>query len=97
MAQTHVGGGERSFKIDRFFGVNEAPDGDTGLNMGEAAVMRNFRITKEGNLQKRPGYKTVLALAADRPVRGMWHGYVKASSNGLPPAAVISTPSASPL
>lgn len=64
-------------RIDRFLGVNESPDGDAGLKAGEAAVMRNFRITKEGNLQLRPGWRTVLRLAEDVPVRGLWLGRVE--------------------
>jgi len=71
---------ERQFTIDRFLGVNESPDGDTGLKFGEAAVLRNFHITKEGNLQLRPGYKTKATLAASHPVRGMWRGNVSGTS-----------------
>jgi hypothetical protein len=66
----------RVYTIDKFTGINESPDGDTGLNMGEAADMLNFRITKEGNLQIRPGYKSVATIADGHPIRGMWHGYV---------------------
>ena len=66
----------RTYTIDRFLGINEAPDGDTGLRLGEAAEMLNFRITAEGNLQIRPGYKAVTTLSATHPVRGMWHGYI---------------------
>jgi hypothetical protein len=65
----------RTYTIDRFLGVNEAPDGDTGLKMGEAADMVNFRITAEGNLQIRPGYRAVVTLTDGKPVRGMWRGY----------------------
>ena len=64
------------FQLKKWLGLNESPDGDTGLKMGEAAVMRNFRITRENHLQIRPGYGTVCTLADGAPVRGMWHGYV---------------------
>lgn len=67
---------EKIFRIDKFLGLNEAPDGDTGLKFGEAADMRNFKITPEGNLQLRPGTFTVCTISAGNPVRGMWHGYV---------------------
>ena len=50
-------------KIRRFLGLNENPDGDTTLKPGEMAEMRNFRVTKDGHLQIRPGSKTVLSLA----------------------------------
>ena len=48
---------EKIFQIRAWGGLNENPDGDTKLKMGEAAVMRNFRITRDGNLQRRPGSK----------------------------------------
>lgn len=67
---------EKIYRIDKFLGLNEAPDGDTGLKFGEAADMRNFKITPEGNLQLRPGTSTVCTIASGGPVRGMWHGYV---------------------
>ena len=67
---------ERTYTIDRFLGINEAPDGDTGLKLGEAAEMLNYRVTAEGNLQNRHGYKAVTTLSDGHPVRGMWHGYV---------------------
>lgn len=46
---------EKVFKISEWLGMNENPDGDTRLKLGEAAVMRNFKITRDGSLQKRPG------------------------------------------
>ena len=46
---------EKVFQIKKWLGVNISHYGDTKLKMGEAAVMRNFRITRDGNLQKRPG------------------------------------------
>lgn len=75
MAQINASGSEKLFRIERFAGVNESPDGDIGIDTGEAAEMRNFRITKEGNLQIRPGYTELLNLD-DGPVRGLWHGYI---------------------
>ena len=67
----------RTYTIDKFLGINESPDGDTGLTLGEAAVMTNFRVTAEGNLQIRPGYKAVTTLSDGHTVRGMWHGYIE--------------------
>ena len=37
--------GERVFHINRWLGLNENPDGDGGLDAGEAAEMSNFRVT----------------------------------------------------
>lgn len=64
------------YQLTKWLGLNESPDGDTGLKMGEAAVMRNFRVTREGHLQIRPGYSQLCELAAGSPVRGLWSGYV---------------------
>lgn len=74
MARISSASSENIFQIKKWLGLNENPDGDISLKMGEASEMRNFRITADGHLQKRPGYKTVLSLGA--PVRGMWTGNV---------------------
>ena len=75
MAQITGSAHERVFQIRAWGGLNENPDGDTKLKMGEAAVMRNFRITRDGNLQRRPGSKEIAALGTE-PVRGIWNGNV---------------------
>lgn len=74
MANINASQQEATFQIKRWLGLNENPDGDISLKMGEAAEMRNFRITKEGHLQKRPGYKTVVDLGAE--CKGLWNGNV---------------------
>lgn len=77
-------------KIQQFRGLNENPDGDTTLQLGEMADMRNFRITLDRHLQIRPGCKSAAdlhaALAAvmgettpdksETSVRGVWRGRV---------------------
>ena len=83
MANVMGSGNTSVFRLKRWLGLNEAPDGDTGLKMGEAAVMRNFRITREHNLQLRPGYASVCTLADGAPVRGLWHGYVNGEEHLL--------------
>lgn len=65
------------FQINQWLGLNESPDGDTHMKMGEAAEMRNFRITAENHLQIRPGYGLVCTLTDGNLVKGMWSGYVK--------------------
>lgn len=69
---------ERVFTIKKWLGLNENPNGDTKLKLGEAATMRNWKVTRDGNLQKRPGTSQVLAIAAsrDKPVRGVWTGLI---------------------
>ncbi|SMC41034.1 hypothetical protein [Papillibacter cinnamivorans] len=76
MATIQADNKEYLCKIDKFFGLNEAADGDTGLKDGEADASRNWKITPEWNLQKRPGYKTVCTVDAGHPIRGSWTGYV---------------------
>lgn len=66
---------EKVFKIDKWLGLNESPDGDTKLKLGEATVMKNWRVTRDGNLQKRPGALSVAELG-DEPVKGLWSGTV---------------------
>lgn len=53
---------EGYYSVKQWRGVNENPDGDTNLQDGEAAVMRNFRITDGGALKKRPGSAAVAGL-----------------------------------
>lgn len=67
---------EKIFSLKAFLGLHQNPDGDTKLKFGEAADMRNFRITRDGNLQKRPGTRTLATLDETEPVRGLWNGYV---------------------
>lgn len=66
---------EKIFQIKRWLGINENADGDTNLKLGEAAVMRNWRITKDGHLQIRQGYSPLVTVGS-APILGMWHGYV---------------------
>lgn len=80
MAKVRTGQDGSIYSIKKWLGLNENPDGDTELKWGEAAIMRNFRITRDGSLQIRPGYAAKCTLSADDPVRGLWSGYV----NGVP-------------
>lgn len=64
------------YSIRTFLGLNEAADGDTTLKEGEAAVMRNFRITPQGHLQTRGGYAPLCTLQEGSAVQGLWSGYV---------------------
>lgn len=76
MAQIVSTSETRIFQIKKWLGLNESPDGDIHMKVGEAAEMRNFRITAENHLQIRPGYGLFANLSAGNPVRGMWSGYV---------------------
>lgn len=48
--------------IEKFLGLNQNADGDTKLRVGELSAMRNFRITRDGHLQVRPGTKTLVSI-----------------------------------
>ena len=62
MAQITGKTDEKVYRILKWLGLNENPDGDTKLELGEASEMRNFRVTRDGNLQKRPGMDKVVLL-----------------------------------
>lgn len=64
MANVNTAVKETVYKIARWKGVNEAQEGEASLEMGEAAVMRNFRVTAGGALKKRGGSQTVAGLLA---------------------------------
>ena len=93
---------ERVFTIQKWLGLNQNPDGDTKLKMGEAASMKNWKVTRDGNLQKRPGVKEILHLGttANDVIFGVWTGFLGSageyavivkgqvdSQNGLPTGA----------
>lgn len=77
MARITASTNEKVYQLKAWGGLHQNPDGDTKLKMGEAADIKNFRITRDGNLQKRPGTKTAAVLFDGEPVQGMWTGYVK--------------------
>ncbi len=96
MAQIAAKNDTSILKIDAFLGLNENPDGDTTLKMGEFSEMRNFRITQDRHLQIRPGTKTLLDLstllpqegesgrpAAEAALHGVWRGSVGAKERTL--------------
>lgn len=97
MAQIKGKDNSSILKIQAFLGLNENPDGDTTLKVGEMAEMRNFRITQDKHLQIRPGSKTILSLAdalsslgqgnvqdgAETRVYGVWRGIAGASEHIL--------------
>jgi hypothetical protein len=62
LARVRASNGDKIYKIEEWLGVNENPEGDTGLRLGEAASMTNFKITNNKKLQKRPGTQNVANL-----------------------------------
>lgn len=65
---------EKVFSLREFRGLCESPDGDRELKPGEAAIMRNFQVSREGNLRKRPGSRSLVSLCEGRAVSGIWCG-----------------------
>lgn len=78
MATIITSSDEKVYQIKKWLGVNECPDGDTQLKNGEAAFMKNFRVTADGALQVRSGTKTIITLGSGT-VYGLWTGYVDGS------------------
>lgn len=79
MANITGSASEKVFQIQKWLGLNENPDGDTKLKMGEAAAMRNFRVTRDGNLQKRPGTRALWTVEEDYPIDAVWSGIISGS------------------
>ena len=70
--------------IRAFQGLNENPDGETTLKVGEFSRMWNFRVTKDGHLQKRPGARKLLKLpGTGSGLFGAWHGTVGGEAHTL--------------
>ena len=53
MAKVQAAANEKIYQIKRWLGVNQALEGEASLKIGEAADMRNFKVTAGGALQKR--------------------------------------------
>ncbi|MEE0794049.1 MAG: hypothetical protein U0M31_01290 [Oscillospiraceae bacterium] len=62
MAQIITSVSEAVYQIKKWLGVNEALEGEASLKMGEAALMRNFKVTAGGALKKRAGSRNIAGL-----------------------------------
>lgn len=71
------------YKIEKFLGLNENPDGDVKLKLGEASICRNWKVTRDKNLQRRPAFHTIVDLKTNQKVSGLWFGNVNGSEIGL--------------
>lgn len=88
MAQITTSASQAIFRVEKWLGLNESPDGDTTLKDGELSVCRNFKITREGHLQIRSGTMTTCDLhaaweasateskASEPEASGLWYGKV---------------------
>lgn len=77
MAKIRAVTDEQVFSLQRFLGLNESPDGDTQIKMGESPLMRNWQVTAQGHLRVRPGYAEIRRFGGR--LRGLWSGYVAGS------------------
>ena len=68
MATISAANNEKVFSIAKWAGLNEHPDGDTRLKLGEASKMINWKITRDGNLKRRPGSEIVTGLCEEYTV-----------------------------
>lgn len=75
MAQIGASTSEKIYSIGKWLGLNQNPDGDTKLKYGEASVMENWRVTRDGNLRRRPGTALISSVGSGA-VRGLWSGIV---------------------
>ena len=62
MAQIITSVSEAVYQIKKWLGVNEALEGEASLKMGEAALMRNFKVTAGGALKHRAGSRNIAGL-----------------------------------
>ena len=83
MSKIRSSSSERIWKLEKFLGLNENPDGDTKLKLGEASICRNWRVTRDRNLQRRPAFHTKYDIGTGKKVSGMWFGNIKGTEIGL--------------
>jgi len=62
MATISAATNEKVYSIPKWLGLNENPDGETRLKVGEAGEMVNWKITRDGNLKRRPGTEFIAGL-----------------------------------
>ncbi len=70
MAQIITSVSEAVYQIKKWLGVNEALEGEASLKMGEAALMRNFKVTAGGALKKRAGSRNIAGLMSGYTAEG---------------------------
>lgn len=69
----------KMFTVDKFLGLNEAPDGATELKLGEASRTENFYITDGYNLKIRPGTRQVADVQyqlGNATISAIWAGAI---------------------
>lgn len=82
MATINTKNTDKIYSIQKWYGINESPDGDTKLKYGEASVMKNFCVTADGNLRKRNGASVQVELT-DTKVYCLWRGNINGNETVL--------------
>lgn len=75
MAQVSFAKPPKPIEISKFLGINESV-GQTEIEVGEAVLSENFRITKNFKPQKRPGHHTFIDFGSVQDVQGVWYGQI---------------------
>ena len=65
MATISAANNEKVYSINAWGGLNEHPDGDTRLKLGEASKMINWKVTRDGNLKRRPGSEIIAGYCGE--------------------------------
>lgn len=76
MAKISASASEKIVALKKFKGLNENRGGDTKLAIGEASYTLNWQVTRDGDLRRRPGEVLIGVLSEDKPIIGMWNGWV---------------------
>lgn len=70
------------FTVDKFLGLNESPNGSTGLKLGEASRAENFYVTDDRKIKTRPGivrwkHGLYRIYGAKQMLDFVWSGYIE--------------------
>lgn len=88
MATVSTLSNEKTLSLKKWLGLHEAPDGDTKLKDGEGCRCENWKVTRDGNLQRRPGTQTVETELRSRmifssKIYNLWYGLINGSEHIL--------------
>ena len=64
----------KTVTVNKFLGLNQSPNGSTGLALGEASVAENFYITDDYKLKTRPGVSILNQYQKGGTFKALWNG-----------------------
>lgn len=101
MAKIVANAEESVYSIKRWLGLNEAPEGGTTLKPGEASVMVNLRVNRDGSMTTRLGTKAFPIYETDTDdgrwmpgamtVYGTWNGLLAGEERTVVAACATGT------